>query len=260
MWLHLGASAIGTSHVASGAECQDHCAVRLRGRGKRTALIFAVSDGAGSAERAAQASKLSAERLVSEIYAMRTPPREVTAGHVEAIYELIRDELVREAEKAGLPKRELSATLLGGCVTQDFGWFCQVGDGAIVASQVNSYSPITWPSSGEFVNSTTFLVSDGWRDDLQFKTRGGPFDAVAAFSDGLQELILVASDQSVHRGFFDPLFAAIRKTPNASLLSEPLRAFLGSPQINARTDDDKTLVLACWHQDKHADVPDTSRT
>jgi hypothetical protein len=40
------------------------------------------------------------------------------------------------------------------------------------------------------------------------------------------------------------MFKALRSTDDYGALAGPLRAFLDSPQVNARTDDDKTLILA----------------
>jgi hypothetical protein len=50
--------------------------------------------------------------------------------------------------------------------------------------------------------------------------------------------------QQPHGPFFAPMFAALRKEAEPERLTEPLRAFLDSPALAERTDDDKTLILA----------------
>lgn len=118
----------------------------------------------------------------------------------------------------------------------------------MVSLHDGKYNAVTWPSSGEFVNTTTFINSDDWLNAFQFVEVSSTIEAIAAFTDGLQDLILVHAEKSVHRAFFDPMIATMRSAPDAALLSAPLRTFLGSTPVNERTDDDKTLVLACWKE------------
>lgn len=47
----------------------------------------------------------------------------------------------------------------------------------------------------------------------------------------------------MHR-FFEPMFDQVAKADDARDLIVPLRNFLSSEAVNARTDDDKTLVVA----------------
>ena len=71
-------------------------------------------------------------------------------------------------------------------------------------------------------------------------------DEVALFSDGLQRLALHYQTRTAHAGFFKPMLATLRAAPADALesLSTQLAAYLSSPAVNERTDDDKTLVLA----------------
>ena len=67
-------------------------------------------------------------------------------------------------------------------------------------------------------------------------------------TDGLQRLALDFSAKQPHAEFFHPLFQAIKISAKSDDLSTALKAFLNSPIINERTDDDKTLVLAVRSQ------------
>jgi hypothetical protein len=71
-------------------------------------------------------------------------------------------------------------------------------------------------------------------------------DEIALFSDGLQMLALQFDTRRAHAPFFQPMFARLRtEAPGESTtLTGLLTEYLGSPVINKRTDDDKTLVLA----------------
>jgi hypothetical protein len=47
-----------------------------------------------------------------------------------------------------------------------------------------------------------------------------------------------------HTRFFDAMFKQLATAEAAEELIAPLRAFLDSPSVNQRTDDDKSLILA----------------
>jgi hypothetical protein len=66
-------------------------------------------------------------------------------------------------------------------------------------------------------------------------------------SDGLTRLALKMPSYEPHVPFFQPLFAYIEETSpaNSNVKAEQqMAAFLASERVSARTDDDKTLVLA----------------
>ena len=251
MWKHVAQSVVGSGHLDHGLPCQDACSVKEGPLGSD--LIFAVSDGAGSASHSEAAAKLSVELLMEEISSARGGPEDDTLTWIRDVYRKIRLRLAQEAEKCAVAEREFSCTLLGGYLSERMSWVCQVGDGAIVVSDAIGYVPITWPSSGEYANLTTFVTSPDWEDVFQFKSLPSLPRAVAAFTDGLQDLILLNADRTVHGGFFDPLFGRLREAQDAATLAEPLAHFLSSRAILERTDDDKTLVLICRRENS----PDT---
>jgi hypothetical protein len=85
---------------------------------------------------------------------------------------------------------------------------------------------------------------------MQFKILIEPLSAVAGFSDGLQNVALHFASRSVHRPFFEGKFRALETTDDETSLLAPLMEFLASPALEERTDDDKTLVLACRQEVK----------
>jgi hypothetical protein len=71
-----------------------------------------------------------------------------------------------------------------------------------------------------------------------------PVQAVAVMTDGLLRLVLDMNRNQPHRPFFQPLLAFAAQVSDPGEANAQLTAFLGSERVNARTDDDKTLVLA----------------
>jgi len=242
MWKIIGESVVGTSHSAAAGECQDAVEARMIALNGEDVLIFALSDGAGSATHATEAAKLTVEKFCMAVQ-----------GRVEASAELdllscceeVRAVLLRRAKELQCPPRELSATLIAGVVASTWSRFVQIGDGAIVREKDGQYHALTWPDAGEFVNTTVFLVSLNWKEVVQQVNCEENISALAAFTDGLQELVLRHTDRSVHQPFFPGMMEQLRAAEDAGALRHPLRAFLASPAVNARTDDDKTLLLAC---------------
>ena len=100
---------------------------------------------------------------------------------------------------------------------------------------------------GEFANTTYFATEDYAADHLAFEKTAGRIDEVALFSDGIEPLVLHYATKSVHAPFFDRMFPAVRglgPPGRDAALSDALAAYLDSPAICERTDDDKTLILA----------------
>jgi hypothetical protein len=251
MWKILTDAVRGTSHEKSDLPCQDSChAVELEVGGE-VFLVAACADGAGSA----LASDIGSRAAVEFFTTHCARQLQVRAGFGEtemrAAYGLASDSLVALAAERGLAVRDLACTLLTAVVGEHTATFGQVGDGAIVTRDgTGSLAPVFWPEPpGEYANETVFLTSPTVRDALLLHV-GDTIDALAMFSDGLQRLALNFTNRSAHPRFFEPMFAAL-ETQQPDDLVVDLRMFLGSTAVNARTDDDKSLVIAkrCSAQD-----------
>jgi hypothetical protein len=121
----------------------------------------------------------------------------------------------------------------------------QVGDGAVVlADGQGKIHALLRPMSGEYLNETTFLNSPGALDQLQFAWYGDGVSRLAMLTDGLQMLALKVADGEPHAPFFEPLFRFIATTEDEGKGEADLAAFLGSERVQARADDDLTLLLA----------------
>jgi hypothetical protein len=208
--------------------------------------VVACADGAGSARLSQEGSALACRRFVEvacEALEREGPEAVRDPERIRGWYGQVRRALEEEAAQREVPVRELSCTLLTAVVGENASVFAQVGDGAIVVREGGGYVPVFWPQVGEYANTTWFVTSPDMEQVLQVSSRE-PVDEVALFTDGLQMMALHFASRSVHRPFFEPLFAALRGAAHPEDLVVPLRSFLDSPAVNERTDDDKTLVLA----------------
>ncbi len=126
----------------------------------------------------------------------------------------------------------------------------QIGDGAVVAGEGEALVAVTRLQRGEYANETHFLTQADALEHLEIALVEQPVSALAVMSDGLVRLALKMPEQEPHAPFFRPLFrvtAAVAEPGGALDETEAARqlsAFLGSERVNARTDDDKSLVLA----------------
>jgi len=217
--------------------------------GEDQCLVIACADGAGSASEgglgAAMACQafclrardgLSGDRRVAELDDIR----------ILEWYRQVRDELAEEASRRNILPRELACTLLTAVLSPGAGIFAQVGDGAIVLGADGAYEAVTWPTSGEYANETTFITADTFEKAFECVQRRSPVREVALLTDGLQRLALSYANKSVHAPFFAPMFQTLLAAELPDLLGPELERFLDSPAVNERTDDDKSLVLAAW--------------
>jgi hypothetical protein len=68
--------------------------------------------------------------------------------------------------------------------------------------------------------------------------------SLALISDGLLRLAVSLPDYEPSPRFFRPLWDFATQAEDETQAQEQLTAFLASERVCARTDDDKTLVLA----------------
>jgi hypothetical protein len=215
--------------------------------GDDTVVVLACADGAGSATFSAVGAGRACRTITRVIADRLKGGLRVTQIDREAVagwYRRTRVVLEEEARGRGEALRELASTLLLAVVGESAARFAQIGDGAIVILDGERYRPIFWPQSGEYANATNFLTDRSWERSLAFAALDCRVDEVALLSDGLQALCLNYAAKGAHGPFFLPMFRPLREAPSGASLLKALRQFLDSPQVNERTDDDKTLILA----------------
>ena len=245
LWRVAGASVPGASHLRCGLPCQDAHLWKLEAGG---ALIAAVADGAGSAPCAEEGARIAVQAAVEQAAAIwrlaRPHERDDWGQLIQAAFTVARLAVESAARNLGRPTHDLATTLLLAVATSEQTAAGQVGDGAVVARLGGEgLIALTRPPRTEHLNETTFLTTDGADAEMQFALYGRPADALALLSDGLQMLALKMPQGAPHAPFFAPLLRFTAAAEPART-EEQLRAFLQSPGVAERTDDDVTLLLA----------------
>jgi len=254
-WRVAHASVIGTSHEKIGLPCQDAGCSRIATDPEGRHVLLAVAcDGAGSASRSLDGATLTIDRFLREFTEATSHSglEGITKEFVEDWLSRVRAEIRDRAEVADLSPREFACTLLGAVVGQDRAAFFQIGDGAIIVSnraEPYDYGWVFWPQHGEFANQTNFITQDNALEILQFELEERCVDEIAMFTDGIERLVLDLQKKTAHAPFFRTLFGWLVKTEPAAVdgeipESEAVSRYLSSKQINDKTDDDKTLILA----------------
>lgn len=251
-WRHAKGFTEGTSHAATSLPCQDFALSEvLPGPDGAEVFVAVAADGAGSAPFSADGSKAACHFILDALrdhvesgvcHVDRALGTELVLGARARLSELA-------AERHAAP-RDFACTLLVAVVSEHWGSFLQIGDGAIVYRVDPAPDPASrfefafWPERGEYANTTSFLTDDAELGRAEW-TRG--VVEVALFTDGIQALVLDYKARAVHAPFFERMFAPVRARPEPGELldlSAALVDYLNSPPLTARTDDDKTLVLA----------------
>jgi hypothetical protein len=247
VWKVILDSVEGTSHKREILGCQDACACAQINSPMGPALCIVCSDGAGSAKYAATASQYSCQYMLNKLtdyfsdgHSISELSKETALGWLTTL----RTYLTETAQSMDSPADDYACTLLVAVIAWNGSIFMQIGDGAIIRLEGSEYKPVFWPETGEYVNTTFFVTSPTLEERLNYFSCLEPIDELALFTDGLQMLSLDFVKRQAHQPFFTPLFQRLRGDDTADTLNPLLSDFLKSDKVNARTDDDKTLILA----------------
>lgn len=252
-WRVIAASVAGSAHLRRRLPCQDACYWRRAGE----ILVAAVADGAGSASHSALGAFLATRTAVTRF----CPPLEPGAPDIDAAWKTALCKAVEAAQRAvdseasarGLRGCDLASTLLLAVCSPALTAVAQIGDGAAVAADTaGRLMALTRPMQGEYANETVFLTGRQALDVMQLTVQCGPYTHLALFSDGLQLLALTMPGEQPHAPFFTPFFRYMAHTPDEGEGKNRLTRFLRSPRVQARTDDDLTLLLAAREIHTHA--------
>lgn len=250
-WVWAGATAIGTSHLATGAPCQDaiDCTV-WRCNGAPPVLIAALADGAGSAARAQFGARRATQVFVDVAHQAFEEGADCTEVVLRHAVEQARLALDLTAGHVGCAIDDLAATLLVAILSPAGGAIGQIGDGAVVIDDGEAgWRPVHWPDHGEYANTTSFLTQADALDVLRLAVLERPAARLAMFSDGLERLLLDFRTRTAHGPFFDSMLGRLGSCISegrADVVSDEIAALLSSDKVNSRTDDDKSLFCAAW--------------
>ncbi|KOR32753.1 hypothetical protein TI05_05260 [Achromatium sp. WMS3] len=249
MWKRVLASVAGTSHTKSDLPCQDHSIVDLiNDFAEQDYLVCLVSDGAGSARNGGIGAEIACKTALFNIQLTINKQQSsyLDANSVKEWILAVQTAIQQKATSKQLTSRDYACTLLGTVIAKAQALFFQIGDGAIIASSGYAQGVVFWPEAGIYANMTHFVTEADALTHLNILITKSYIDEIALFSDGIQRLALVYENQTPYLPFFDPMLEIMRNKSQAECieLDKQLAIFLNSHEINKRTDDDKTLILA----------------
>lgn len=250
-WHVIAGSDIGVAHQRRGGINEDaHLSASLCDR----TLLLTAADGAGFARFAAQASQKAVECTIGLLSKFGSPPdAESWPTLLHEVVASVRSSLLeatvaatKNAPTQTVRKHDFATTLLIAVATPHWLAALQIGDGAIVVRlKDGELLRATEAFRGEHAGETVFVTSDTYRDHVS--TNIIPTDRVggiALLTDGLEPVATVGAEREPYAPFFNPLFDFTASNKDPYKKSLELRSFLATDRINARTHDDKTLLLA----------------
>lgn len=251
-WRIIAASVPGTSHLERALPCQDAHAFRVLPGGE---LLAAVSDGAGSAERSREGAYLVVEAALTGLESLCRGeiPADESSWHAAMIglFGEIHQRLIDFADTASIPLRELAATLTCALITEQWLVVGQLGDGAAVADSADGVDGsddalflAVQPQRGEYANEAYLLTQAEALQHTEVYAVHRSVRVMALTTDGLLRLAFNLPGYEPHPRFFQPLFSFVSETTDLAQAQAELADFLASERVCARSDDDKTLLLA----------------
>jgi hypothetical protein len=161
-----------------------------------------------------------------------------------------QDRVATAAKNRDKVARDFATTMI--CVVSDGTdtVVAHIGDGCAVVQDASdrTWRALSWPSHGEYA-STTFFVTDAPQPKLIIRRYSQPISAIVAFTDGLERLALEFATKTPYAPFFDAIVGPVKASDivgRDGALSTALARYLDGDAINARTDDDKTLLVAAY--------------
>lgn len=243
-WRVAAARHRGEAHLRRAERGQDALCIRQRGG----LLVAALADGAGSAPQGGAGAALAARAVAAA--ALDGLDGWGVAGLDAATVERwamdARALVALTAAARGLCARDFAATLVLAVSDGAATAVAHVGDGAAVARGADgAWRALSWPEGGEHAGSTFFLTDE--TPALRVAVTHEPVTALALFTDGIERLALDFAAGRPHPPFFDRMIAPLERAQGAGRdrrLSRALGGWLAGEAVAARTDDDRTLLLA----------------
>ena len=247
-WRLVAASVKGSSHAASNTPCQDsNWASPNEGDATLPVLCAFVADGAGSACRGGDGAEI-AMSAAAQFLKKRIRYGGFVADETVLLecMDEVRRQIQLSAEAASLTPRDYACTFLGVVSAASRTALIQIGDGGIVVDFGEGLSLPIVPMSGEYANMTYFVTDEDATTHVQTRAFPSGLKNLAVFTDGVQRLAINMAANTPHAPFFAKFFQVLSQAAleDEEMLQDALLAFLSSEPVSAKTDDDRTLVLA----------------
>lgn len=257
-WKAIARSATGTSHKKQQLPCQDYGQFIIC----HNVILGAIADGAGSAKHSDVGAKLTVETALNELLQLgeytlylHCAPQPLPDEQARTIFANTLKEVVKalqeRAASSDYSLNDLACTLLVFLATPNWVAAMQIGDGFIVVRLREGEEQLLFtPDKGEFINETTFVTSANAINEMRVRVLPGQQNFICASTDGLEPVAIRMSDWTPFPPFFQPLEQYMVETSNPEQEDEYIKNFLDSERLNAKTDDDKTLLLCLYDDSK----------
>lgn len=271
-WKMACACNVGSSHLGSGAPCQDQVRVEQFKNGVR---VIALADGAGSARYShygAFVAVKDALQLLSEHFDEAFGPQEQKERFAGKLIKYIQRDLIelsriginlteKEREAGGAPcrsqlplvpcaTRDLACTILAVAVKEDRFVSIHLGDGVVGMEYTlmgrKRLSVISGPENGEFANETHFVTSSEASNKVRIRSgklemgKNSRVTGFIAMSDG-PEVALYDKKTNSLAAACGKLFGACRSL-DAEIMETKLHHTIESV-IQRKTNDDCSIAI-----------------
>ena len=200
----------GASHAKTGRPNEDSVCFEMLPHGR--GIIAAVSDGAGSAHRAKDGSRMAVHYAVQRAKQAILHQDEPLGFAVNAGM-LTAREAIRQRARI-IPNAMLSdyhCTLILVAWVDDQVAAVQIGDGAAIAEADGVCKMLTIPQRGEYVNETFFITEDHFHQTMFSRETSG-ITALALFTDGLQKEAVDFQNRKANGDFIPQAISVLRDT------------------------------------------------
>jgi hypothetical protein len=250
-WKAITRSVIGTSHKENNTPCQDYGAYKIFDN----IIVGAVADGAGSAQYSHIGAKKAVDTIINSFqniinsrFQDKNLNLELSQEIAKKVFIKITDniikELEKEADKHKYEIKDLACTLIAFIATPQWLAAMQIGDGFIlIDTPSQKFRMLFKPDKGEFFNETTFITSTHALEEMQIEVVFDKIEFICVSTDGIEKVAIHLATWQPHPPFFSPLRQYLEETNNPEQEDSYIQNFLESEKLNARTDDDKTLML-----------------
>ena len=256
-WKAIVGSVAGSSHKRKGLPCQDYGAFTLLPDG---IAIGAIGDGTGASRYAELGSFLATQ---ASVYALKhqdwivdTMSEQDARTILGKVFGFAQRVVLDAAHQSRTPASEFCSTLLAFVASTNWLAAMQIGDGFNVVRWANSdsYEILFRPQKRGYVNHPYTILDPDAEKDLEIGFWKRQADFICLASDGLESVALSLKDWTAHAPFFEPLDLFARELTDVKQGRSEVLGFLQSPELDARCDDDKTLLLCTRMAGKEARV------
>jgi serine/threonine protein phosphatase PrpC len=222
-------------------KCQDYHAIQIKQ--EEQFCVFAVADGAGSAEHADIGARVVCKRICRIMhkdfdYFFDCDPLLVK----KIIIQKLRRSLRFAAKEKQSLLDEFASTLLFVAIKQNKIIVGHIGDGMIVYCKNNRLEILSHPENGEFLNLTYFVTSKYYLHHLRlYKGDVENIRSIFLMTDGMANIFYSRKQKKILKSFFESINNL--DANNEVALERSIRTLLET-NISKRTNDDCTLVAA----------------